>query len=185
LERFLTAALVLRVAAEKQGDLFGMITFSDKVHGFLPAKNGRAHYNTCRDMLYTLYPRQVTPDFDELFTTIRLKMRRRALLFFLTSLDDPLLAEQFTKNVNLISRQHLVMVNMIAPKGARPLFDEPEAAADADVYERLGGHMFWHRLKELERVLKSRGVTFSMLSNENFSVELVTQYINLKQRQIL
>ena len=185
LERFLTAALVLRVAAEKQGDLFGLITFSDKVHGFLPAKNGRAHYNACRDMLYTLYPRQVTPDFDELFTTIRLKMRRRALLFFLTSLDDPLLAEQFTKNVNLISRQHLVMVNMIAPEGARPLFDEPEEGVNADVYERLGGHMFWHRLKELERVLKSRGVTFSMLSNENFSAELVTQYINLKQRQIL
>lgn len=185
LERFLTASLVLRVAAEKQGDLFGLITFSDKVHDFLPAKNGRAHYNACRDMLYTLYPRRVTPDFDELFTTIRLKMRRRALLFFLTSLDDPLLAEQFTKNVQLISRQHLVMVNMIAPKGAQPLFGEEEEPGDIDLYARLGGHLFWHRLKELEKVLKSRGVTFSLLGNENFSTELVTQYINLKQRQLL
>ena len=216
LERFLTASLVLRVAAEKQGDLFGLVTFSDKVHGFLPAKNGRAHYNACREMLYTLYPRKVTPDFDELFTTLRLKMRRRALLFFLTNLDDPVLAEQFTKNVALISRQHLVMVNMIHPGGAKPLFDEEDPASPPeigfefakdkgmegengprrlrragpapgtiDLYERLGGHLFWHRLKELERVLKSRGTTLSLLKNENFSAQMVTQYINLKQRQIL
>jgi uncharacterized protein (DUF58 family) len=155
------------------------------VHGFLPAKNGRAHYNACRDMIYTLYPRRVTPDFDELFTTIRLKMRRRALLFFLTSLDDPLLAEQFTKNATLISRQHLVLVNMIALQGAQPLFNEDEDPGEIDLYARLGGHMFWHRLKEMEKVLKSRGVTFSLLGNENFSAELVTQYINLKQRQLL
>ena len=201
LERFLTAALVLRVAAEKQGDLFGLVTFSDKVHGFLPAKNGRAHYNACREMLYTLYPRRVTPDFDELFTTLRLKMRRRALLFFLTSLEDPVLAEQFTKNVALISRQHLVMVNMIAPPDARPLFHEEdpvsssgsldeksgdgESTGEIDLYERLGGHLYWHRLKELERVLKSRGTTFSLLKNENFSAQMVTQYVNLKQRQLL
>lgn len=184
LERFLTAAMVLRVAAEKQGDLFGLVTFSDKVHGFLRPKNGRAHYNACRDMLYTLRPRKVSPDFDELFTTIRLKMRRRALLFFLTSLDDPLLAEQFTKNIPLIARQHLVMVNMIAPKGARPLF-EGEEGREIDLHARLGGHLFWHRLKELEKVLRARGVTFSLLQNENFSAQLVTQYINLKQRQLL
>ncbi len=185
LERFLTASLVLRVAAEKQGDLFGLLTFSDKVHGFLRAKNGRAHYNACREMLYTLKPRRVTPDFEELFTTIRLQLRRRALIFFLTSLDDPVLAESFADNATLISRQHLALVGMIAPEGAQPLFGGDEAGPDRDLYSRLGGHLLWHRLRELEKVLKSRGVTFSLLGKENFSAELVTQYLNLKQRQIL
>lgn len=185
LERFLNASLVMRVAAEKQGDLFGQITFSDKVHGFLPAQTGRNHYNACRDMLYTLKPRRVTPDFDELFMNIRLKIRRRAMLFFLTNLDDPVLAENFTRNASLISGQHLVLVNMIQPKAARPLFGEVKAGEEIDLHERLGGHVFWHRLKELERNLKSRGVSFSLLRNERFSAELVTQYINLKQRQLL
>jgi len=92
LERFITAALVLGMAAEQQGDLFGLLTFSDKVEKFLRAKNGQAHYNACRDALYTLQPRIVTPDFDELCAFIRLRMRRRALLVFLTALDDPALA---------------------------------------------------------------------------------------------
>ena len=43
LERFITAALVLGLAAEKQGDHFGLITFSDTVGKFVRAKNGKAH----------------------------------------------------------------------------------------------------------------------------------------------
>src|SRR2546430_17663496 len=91
LERFITAALVLGLAAEQQGDLFGLVTFTDKVGAFLRARNGKAHYNACRDAVYTLQPQIVTPDFDELATFIRLRLRRRALLIFLTSLDDPVL----------------------------------------------------------------------------------------------
>ncbi|HEY0551120.1 MAG TPA: DUF58 domain-containing protein, partial [Verrucomicrobiae bacterium] len=86
LERFITAALVLGLAAEKQGDHFGLITFSDKIETFIRARNGKAHYHACRDALYTLQAREVTPDFDELSTFIRLRLRRRALLLFLTSL---------------------------------------------------------------------------------------------------
>src|SRR6185436_7602963 len=108
-----TAALVLGLAAEQQGDLFGLITFGDKVEKFIPAKNGKAHYSVCRDALYTLEPRIVTPDYDELCTFIRLRLRRRALLLVLTSLDDPVLAESFIKNVDLIRRQHLILVNML------------------------------------------------------------------------
>jgi hypothetical protein len=43
LERYITAALMLGLAAEKQGDLFGLITFTDKVQKFVRAKNGKAH----------------------------------------------------------------------------------------------------------------------------------------------
>ena len=50
------------------------------------------------------------------------KLRRRALLVFLTALDDPLLAESFERNAGLLCRQHLMLVNMIQPPGVRPLF---------------------------------------------------------------
>jgi len=32
------------LAAEQQGDLFGLLTFSDKVQKFVRAKNGKTHY---------------------------------------------------------------------------------------------------------------------------------------------
>lgn len=185
LERFITAALVMGLAAQKQGDLFGVVTFSDQIEGFVRAKSGKTHYSTCRDTLYTLQPKSVNPDFDELCTFLRLRLRRRALLVFLTNLDDAILAESFVKNMSLIHRQHLVLVNMLRPAAAQPLFSNQAVGSVDNLYHELGGHILWHDLRELERVLHHRGVNFTLLDNEKMCVDLVSQYINVKRRQLL
>jgi uncharacterized protein (DUF58 family) len=185
LERYITAALVLGLAAERQGDLFGLVAFSDKIESFVRARNGKAHYHACRDAIYALQPKTVTPDFDELASFIRLRLRRRALLLVLTDLNDPVLAESFVRNADLLRRQHLVLVNMIKPAGADPLFSHPDVQTEDDLYHELGGHLQWHNLRELQKVLQRRGVDFTLLENERLSVDLVTEYLNVKQRQLL
>jgi uncharacterized protein (DUF58 family) len=185
LERFVTAALVLGLAAEQQGDLFGLLTFTNRVEKFIRAKNGKAHYSACRDALHTLQPQIVSPDFDELCTFIRLRMRRRALLIFLTSLDDRVLADSFVKNVDLIRRQHLVLANMLQPPGVAEVFSDPNLSTEDELYQHLGGHLLWHNLRELEKILQRRGVQFSLLKSEKLSVELVSQYLGVKRRQLL
>ncbi len=184
LERNVTASLLLALAAEKQGDLFGLITFSDRVHNFVRAKNGQAHYGSCREALYTLQPRAVTPDFDELFSLLRLRLRRRALLIFLTELDDPIVAEAFVRNLKLL-RQHLVLVGMAKPAGTQALFEDDQVNAVDDVYKKLAGHLSWNKLRELGRVLASQGVRFSLLDAETLGPELASIYLDLKQRQLL
>ena len=185
LERFINAALVLGLAAERQGDLFGLLTFSDRVHDFVRARNGQAHYSLCRDALYTLHPQMVTPDYDELFAFIRTRLRRRALLVFLTALDDPLLAESFDRNAGLISRQHLLLVNMIQTPGVRPLFSDDGVNRVDDLYRELGGHIHWQNLLELGKRLKQHGVQFSLVQNEKLAADVVTQYLNVKRRQLV
>ena len=185
LERFLTCALLLGQAAEQQGDLFGLITFADHVQTFLRAKNGQAHYSACRDALYALEPQYITPDFDEISAFIRTRLRRRALLIFLTSLDDPVLAESFVRNMTLLAGKHLVLVDMLKPPGADPLFRRSGVETIDDLYQHLGGHLQWHGLRELEKVLQRRGVRFSLLENERLASELVSQYLGVKQRQLL
>jgi len=185
LERFVTAALILGLAAEQQGDQFGLVTFSDRVLSFVRAKSGQAHYDACRDRLYTLHPQSVTPDFDELCSFIRLRLRKRALLIFLTALDDPMLAESFAKASELISRQHLILVNMLQPAGAGPLFSDESVATIDDLYRRLGGHLQWNSLRELEKVLKRRGVRFSLLDPGKLAAQIVAQHADVKRRQLL
>jgi uncharacterized protein (DUF58 family) len=185
LERFISTALILGMVAERQGDLFGLCAFSDKVHQFVRAKNGKAHFNVCRDALYNLHPQSVTPDYDELYTFLRLHLRRRALLIFLTNLDDPVHAESFERNVDIVSRRNLVLVNMLAPPGVGSLFTKPDVDTIDDIYDRLAGHIQWNELREVERSLKRKGVGFSLIQNEQLIPSLVTQYLNVKQRQAL
>ena len=185
MERFTAAALVMGLAADRQGDVFGMLAFDERVRKFVRAKTGRAHYDACRDALYTLQARSVTPDFGELFSFVATNIRRRALLIILTNLDDPLLAENFTAHIDLISRQHLVLVNMLKPAGADPVFSDPSVNTVDDIYTKLGGHLLWRHLREIEKFLQRRGIGFYLLENENMCSDLVTKYLSIKRRQIL
>jgi uncharacterized protein (DUF58 family) len=185
LERFVTAGLILGLAAEQQGDQFGLITFSDRVLSFVRAKSGQSHYDACRDRLYTLHPQSVTPDFDELCSFIRLRLRKRALLIFLTALDDPMLAESFARATELISRQHLILVDMLQPGGATPLFSNENVSNIDDLYRQLGGHLQWSKLRELGNVLRRRGVRLSLLDPARLAAELIAQHAEVKRRQLL
>ncbi len=115
-----------------------------------------------------------------------MRLRRRALVIVLTSLDDPVVAESFTRQVELISRQHLVMVNMLRPALVAPLFADGRGVSTVDdIYERLGGHLQWHKLRERENLLRRAGARFSLLDHERMTEQLVSQYVNIKRRQIL
>ena len=185
LERFINAGLALGLVAEKQGDLFGLATFSDRVDTFIRAKTGRAHFGGIREAVYTLQPRMVNPDYQELFTLLRLRLRRRALILLLTNLDDPLLAEEFEQHLQLLSKRHLILVNTMPPLHIRPLFTSGTGASVDGVYEQLAGHLQWQELRKLQLSLHHKGVSMSLVNQASLLPELVAQYMSVKQRQLL
>lgn len=185
LERYVTAALILGAAAERQGDQFGLVTFSDRVLTFLRARAGQAHFDTCRDRLYTLQPQPVTPDFEELCAFLRTRLTKRALVIFLTALDDPFLAESFVTSTQLLARQHLLLANMMRPPGVRPVFENTAVQKVDDLYRELSGHLQWEKLRELEGVLRRRGIRFALLDPVMIAAELVKQHADMRQRELI
>ena len=185
LERYVNSALMLGAVTEKQGDLFGLVTFSDRVHGFVRARNGKSHFNACRESIYTLQTRLVSPDFDELGAFLRTRLRRRALLVVLTALDDPALAESFLRNASLLRRKHVVLAAMAAPPTAEPLFTREAVESEEDIYRALGGHLAWRKIKELERALQHQGVRFLLLDPMRIAAQVTAAYQSVKQRQLI
>jgi len=185
LDRFVTAALVLSLAAERQGDRYGLVVFSNGMDSFVRAGTGRAQHRATREALVTLHPRLVDPDFEELFAFLRTRLRRRALLFVLTSLDDPALAERFARAIAIVSTQHLVLVNQLRPEGAWPLFSGSAVSGTDEIYRRLAGHLVWSELLELGARLRGRGVPSALLEREQVPQLLLEQYFRVKGRQLL
>jgi uncharacterized protein (DUF58 family) len=185
LDRYIAATLVLGLAAEKQGDLFGLLTFGDRVFDFVRARNGKEHYSACREALYRLEPQSVSPDFEEIASFIRLRLRRRALLVFMTDLDDPVIMESFQRSADLICRKHLLLVQMLQAENIRPVFSNAAVATVDDVYQDLAHHLAWHDLRQLSLSLQQHGVTLSLTSREEFSAQTTSNYLRVKQRQLL
>jgi uncharacterized protein (DUF58 family) len=185
LEHFIVSAHMLGMVAQRQGDLCGLVTFSDRILTFLRARSGSAHFRVFRDALYNLHPHPSNPDFDEISTFINLRLRRRALIFMLTSLDDPALAESFERDMEIVNRRHLIMVNSIKPAAANPVFSGAGVPDTDSIYEKLAGHLLWQELQELRVRLHRKGMDFHMLKSESMSAELVSQYMRVKARQLL
>lgn len=184
LERYLTAALVLLMAAGRQGDRFGLLVYDSRVRTFLRAANGTTHYGACREAVHAMEPSADTPDFAEVFSFLRTRLQRRALLFFLTDLSDPVVAEQFVAQVGVLSRQHLVLVNQLKSPGVEPLFTRPVTQA-GDIPARLAGHYQWREVRDTAGRLQPLGVTAMLLGNERLAAGLVEQYLQVKGRQAL
>jgi len=185
METMVSTALLLGLAAEEQGDLFGLLSFSDQVENFVRAGSGKAHYQACREAIFSVTPRAVNPDFNEIFSFLRLRLRRRALIIFLTALDDPLLAESFLHNAGLVSRQHLLVTAMISPAGMAPLFQSPDVSKIDEIYDRLSGHLRWSAMEELGGSLQRQGVRFLTTDSPSLMPQIISEYLTVKQRQLL
>jgi uncharacterized protein (DUF58 family) len=185
LESFVNAALHLALVAQTQGDRFGLVTFSDRTHKFVRARNGMDHFRLCRETIYNLQASRVSPDFGGVFTALQLNLRRRALLVFFTSLDDALLAETFEREVPILARRHIVLVNTPQPPGLKPLFTDA-ASADLDsLYSGLAGQMVSNRLRQLSLALSSRGVRLSVVDPARIKTQVTSEYLEVKRRQVL
>jgi uncharacterized protein (DUF58 family) len=184
LERYVQAALALGAIAMKQGDRFGLITFTDRVHDLVRSGRGAAQSTLCRQALYRLHAAPVPADFEDVASQLRLQVRGRALLVFLTDLDDPATADGFAKAAALLARKHLVAAISIRPETAEPLFTRA-ASGDDDMYRQIGGHLQWKKLQETQSRLRSQGVLFRLAERDSLSRELGALYDEIKQRQML
>jgi uncharacterized protein (DUF58 family) len=185
LEQYLTASLLLGMAIQNEGDLFGVVAFDAKVQTIIRAGAGRAHYGACRDALFALKPRRVAPDFRELSQVLRTRLRKRSLLLILSDLDDAVIAEEFEANMAVIRGRHFVAANMIRPAGAAPVFEgDPVQSAD-EVFNRLAGHLRWHNLEQTRRRLATRGIPLALLRPESPAADLIARYRQIKGRQLL
>ncbi|MBF0432629.1 MAG: DUF58 domain-containing protein [Fibrobacteria bacterium] len=184
LEQYISSSLIMASAAQRHGDCFGLLTFSNRAETFIKAGRGPRHYNLFRDALYNLQVQDVNQDFHDVISTIRLKIPRRSMILFLTHLDDSVLAEEFLHSVSLISQKHLVVVGVMQDRNVHALFKEP-VVQEYQLIEQLENHFTWQNLANLERQLRSCNVQLFKFQPEKISAQLINAYITIKQKQLI
>jgi hypothetical protein len=119
------------------------------------------------------------------FTSLQVNLRRRALLIFFTYLDDSLLAETFAREISILARRHVVLVNVGRPAHLKPLFTGESPADVGAVYRGLAGQMLWNRMRELKLALRSKGVRLTLAEPAQAKTQAAFEYLEVKRRQLL
>ncbi|WFB36766.1 DUF58 domain-containing protein [Kiritimatiellota bacterium B12222] len=183
LERYVNTANLLALAAMQSGDLFGVMTFSDRVNHFIRAGNSPGHLNTVQTSLFALEPQNVYPDYDEWTRQLRMHVRRRSMVILLTDLSDTTAFESLEPRIRTLARSHLVVLAMIPLPGVEPLFHGPHE--NQDPYRRLAGHLMWRDLQDFRQRLAAIHVPLLLSSSEHLALDVINQYLSVKKSQRL
>ena len=182
LDPFIRAALALALAAEKEGDRFGLLLFDRNIETFVPPGSGKRSFDACRNTLYKAETKPVSPDFREVFSFIAARVPKRSLIMFLTQLGDRATADRFTECASAggsSANRHLFAV---------PLFAREKSAGsegDAQPYRELASAMEKRDLETLRNRLRSVGMRSVIAPADKPLTALLGLYRHAKERQLL
>jgi len=186
LDRFVNGALSLGLAAESQGDLFGLIGFSRYPTLSVKARSGNEHYMAVRNALLDLQADEAHPNYQELFSHVRSRIRSRALLVVFTHFDDASMLERFIDSVRLVARQHLVVAVTIRPDSVHPLFSAGSKVESVEeIYKAFTSHLSWETLESARKRLSQYGIRLLVTSQASLCSQVVSGYVNVKERQLV
>jgi len=112
-------------------------------------------------------------------------VRRRSMLFVLTTVDDPALCEELIESSKIIADRHLVITAAVTPAHAKSLAEAEPIDDEGEIIERLAAHLIWKRLRQTARKLGQNGVKYLSLEHDTMVPSLVGNYTRLKRGQVL
>ncbi len=174
----LNALLMSSYIALDKGDAVGVMTFSGEP-SWLPPIKGKIAVNTILNHLYDLNTSTQSSDYVTAAENLLLKHRKRSLVILLTNVRDED-SEDLGKAVEILREQHLVMVVALQERLLETVNDM-DVTAHSDALLYAGTKQFELNRRKMLATLKARGMSVVDATHKTMHIQLVTEYLRLKQ----
>jgi uncharacterized protein (DUF58 family) len=184
LDHALNAMLMLSYVALRQGDAVGMLTFSDRVHTYVPPHGGLNQMNQLLHASFDRFPQLVESRYDEAFLHLSKNCRKRSLVILITNVIDEVNALQIQQYLGTMVGRHLPLGILLRDRGLFDLADQ-EIVRGNELYRSAAAAQIltWRHqvLSELEHL----GVLALDTFPEEMTASLVNRYLEIKARHLL
>ena len=174
----LNALLMSSYIALDKGDAVGVMAFSGEP-SWLPPIKGKTSINTLLNHLYALSTSTQSSDYVTAAENLLVKHRKRSLVIIITNVRDED-NDDLQKAVQILGQQHLVMVVALQERLLERVDDMPVDQAE-DAYLYAGIKHFEQSRKKMLSLLRAQGVSVVDATHKNIHVQLVSEYLRLKQ----
>lgn len=184
LDHAINAALMLAWVAQAHGDRVGLMTFDDRVTGFVKPERGSAQLRRLTEALYNVRAEHVEPDFGHAMTHLALRIGRRSMIVLLTDVQDPEASKELMAHCLRLAARHLVLVVAMSDPAVMSARDAP-ITTSARAYEWAAAEQFVASRRESFELLRRGGVLGLDVVAGSLSPALVERYLELKERALL
>lgn len=184
IDHAINAALMLAWVAQAYGDRVGLMTFDDRVMGYIKPDRGSTQIRRITQELYAIKPEAVEPDFGHAMTNLALRLGRRSMVVVLTDVQDPEASRDLVGHCLRLSAKHLVLVVAMSDPAILAARDAP-VTTSARAYEWAATEQFVASRRESFELLRRGGVLGLDVVAGQLSPALVERYLELKERALL
>lgn len=184
LDHAVNGALLLGHQVLKKGDKIGLITFSDTPHQLLKPGRGKNHFFSFVRHLYAVQANRVEPDYVAVLKALTMTSMKRSLLMIITDLTSGEAVEKMLEAVTVVSRRHLpIIVSVLDPRIKQAADAIPQSPEE--VYQKVVARNMISRVSEMAGKIEQMGIATLLITPEQLSSSLLSQYLKAKLRSRL
>jgi uncharacterized protein (DUF58 family) len=184
LDYVINAVLLLGYVATGTGDRVGLMTFADRVQGWLEPRAGRVQFQRMLEQLYAVEAQPVEADFRQGLAYLGRKQRKRALIVLFTDLSGGMGMEHLVAHAGLLARSSLLLVVTISDPAIVAAAQQVPADS-ADFYQRSAAATLLDERRLALDTLAQRGVLTLDVPATALSPAVIRRYLDIKRHSRL
>jgi len=185
LDHSLNAMLMLGYVAIRQADDVGMLCFSDRILNYVPPGTGQRQMSRILHGCFDLFAEQVESRYDDAFSYLATRCRKRALVILITNVADEVNANQVSKHLKNLGGKHLPFGVFLRD---HQIFDAVTDADDPkfrDFWRSGAAAQILNWRHKVITDLKHQGTLTLDVFPEEMTTPLINRYLEIKARQLL
>lgn len=184
LDYAINSSLVISNIAYQKHDKPGLITFSDKVHSYVPAERRGSQMFRLMETLYNQRTNFSESGYEQLYTHIKLNITHRSLLLLFTNFETLSGLKRQLKYLRSIAKHHLLVVIFFENTELHQLI-EKKAVNTQEIYFKTIAEKFELDKKLIAKELQAYGIQSIYTTPQNLSVNTINKYLELKARNLI
>lgn len=184
LDYLVNATLMLAYVCLRQGDLFSLAAFSDRIESYLPPVRRLESLDRVAQALYTLQPRLVESDYGAACRFLGLKNRKRSLICLMTDVIDRDASEVILAHMARFARRHLPLAVTLANPEINALAHQRLAGCN-DPYGKAAALDVLIARNEALAQMRRTGVDVLDAEPRQLTPQLITRYLTIKRTRRL
>ena len=184
LDYAINASLVMADLSLRKGDKSGLITFEDRIDEFVKAGNRNLQLHQLMEALYRQQTSFKEPDVAAVYHFLRGNVNQRSLILFFTNYESIHSLNRQLKYLQLINRDHLLMVIYFKNTEVDALLKE-KATNIREIYDHAIGFQMYAEKIHIKDALKNAGILSLYTSPQHLNVDVINKYIEVKTKRML
>jgi uncharacterized protein (DUF58 family) len=184
LDLSVNAALSLAQIALYSGDRTGLIVYGRNIQQRVGLGRGLNHMRAIIERLASAREEVAEADHLRAASVLLQLQKQRALIIWITDLADTSMTPEVIESASRILSKHLLLFTVIAQSDLSELASRTPESAE-EMYEVAAAQEMVHRRESLIGKVRNKGALALEIAPSRLTTELVNQYLEVKERNLI